>query len=244
MYKLEKIGSFCIGSDNMSIYKNPNLKIVEYIKTCGLDLVTMNRRFDACDQFKKCFGILYQKGFNSIMILDLDSRHAVHLDNDLSENFTKPAQHWTKRHYRFLNLVDSLKFERLGSSNLMCLYFNADGNFVNRDHNINLNTFTDEVYTIENLVEEFKSFVELKIGNNIMFSESEQSYLTDEYYIKQYYYNDKFTFEFIKKRQNKNDYQNYKGEPIYKKPKNTVDINFETFWEKTFNKNLCNLKLK
>jgi len=240
MYKLEKVGEIGFGNDLHSIYKNQNLilanEIKEFVKNSQLDknklLISLNLKFDASKHFKSDFGIFYKKSKNSLQILDLVERHNF-FGSGADSNYTRPSVHFNFAEFSITNRNDEMLLNLSIGGKLICLYFDENGNYVNRDYNINLDEFSQVVTQPLVILEKFKKILKTKFGNSFEFFKN--IFYTSDYCIIPCVNSDSFGFAIKNNRVGRNDYQNYKGDTIYKKPAKTECKNFEDLWEYLLN---------
>jgi len=137
--------------------RNTNYFKIEEVKKALVDQEALERNlaFPAYKHFKDAFGIISRLRKSDygwdMEILDLT-------DNiKIGGNFNPTSV----EHYKFtysgeLNFGDDFSLELRKSCNNMCLYFNSDGDYMNRDYNEDLSTFKCQEMSLKTLLDEFK----------------------------------------------------------------------------------------
>lgn len=123
---------------------------------------------------------------------------------------------------------------------LVFLGFDNNGNFTNRDYNVELQRFSQESPRLEEFFEKMKKTVK-RLGELEYSSKTKAFYSQTHCYVpsfrkelvegRQDPYEMEFSLEAVPKRDGKDDYQQWSGYPIYKKPKVTESLSPTKVWQ-------------
>lgn len=218
------IGEIEDGQYKCTSGKNIQYFDVEEIESYRADkkIRLLNREFPPDKWFKKCFGIvtLLYADDNTLNYkqFDLNDFGKFCLPDDdvdyTSVNFFGTFTEYNLCKYYSWHSPIGFKFERSGSST-MSLYFNTDGNFVNRDYNVKLQDYSCTDISYEYLLDELQEFV-LTFKP---FDGDEFLYSRGKYYGAEYMY-ELIDLEYdITRRDDENSYKNGSGYPRKKLPK-------------------------
>ena len=190
-----------------------------------------NRRYLAYKYFKKNFGILSYLSEYEDDNFSRCNLHKIDLVNPIfiGGNFNSlSVEHYNNFYEYNLSCGGKQRIDGIhisvcppyGSS--MKLYFDSDGNYVNRDYNIDLNKYELKDISPSILFDKFKQRV-LDLGNKIRpLQYSKGKYFTKEYCLIPFFENEqeKYTLgiNVIPVRDDGKSYQEYPGAKIYKKP--------------------------
>lgn len=184
-----------------------------------------NKKHQAYQHFKKAFGIIsYIKKYNNKIygLRKIDLSGAIPFGMDEKRMFpinTRSVEFYRTFFDYDLNIGDDsiyLKTSESGCS--LNLYFDKNGNYVNRDYNEDFNLYECEDVSPLILFENFEKSIKKLEG----LQYSRGKYYTDKFcYIP--YYNEsrgdlELGVEIIPVREDGKSYQKYSGHPIYKRP--------------------------
>ncbi len=194
-----------------------------------------NQKYQAYNYFKNAFGIISffydEKGYMKLRKIDLQSAFST-LDMvtpGVTNKVNTMSVQFYNNFYEYELSDIELTYREMGCT--LNLYFNSDGDYVNRDYNENLNQYKCEDISPKILYESFKNKI-LKIGK---LQHCKGKYYTDKYCFIPYFYEERGEFklgvEKVPVRDDKKSYQEYSGQPIYKRPAKTDEVNSSHLWE-------------
>jgi hypothetical protein len=126
-----------------------------------------NIEFPAYKYFKDAFGIVSSiekwEGGKKITILDLQSHISIGRDYSPTS-----VEHYNYEYEGELRFDDDMKVEFSKGCNMMSIYFNKDGDYMNRDYNVNLNQFKCKEENLGILLSELKKKI-LALGEVAFF---------------------------------------------------------------------------
>jgi len=187
-------------------------------------LYYLNEEFKISDYYLKNFNVIKSGNyiFHNIVPIEMFGRKI---------NFYKSGVNPTllNENYYIQHYKNNIKFTHILSHNSFYIYFNEEGDYVIRNYNI---PYIDGEYkSLENTKEEFfqsiLEFGNLEYCNDIWYNDYYAIFVNDHYERNQLYSECKIEVEVINKRKNAKGYQNYKGEDIIHKPKNTTLVTSE-----------------
>lgn len=232
------VEDWTIGEKDGNEYKCINGKNVKYfpieeVEECRtLHLETMlNKKYLAYKYFKDTYGIIhsYSKN-NKLLILDLTD--TIKFDGINYELNTMSVNSY----YHLFNYGIStymgiyIKPEVRGIN--MSLYFTPEGDFINRDYNINLSDFTQEYGEPAVIFDDFKNLIFKEIGEKTL------EYKNGKYFTNDVCYTLADTDDIgirFHKRIRDDHYQYRSGSKIIKKPKKTEIRTKDDLWNHILN---------
>lgn len=205
-----------------------------------------NRQYLAHKYFKKHFGILSNfqefedETFYSCSLDKIDLVSPVFIGNNFNPI---SVEHYSNFYNYHLSCGGKQRIAGIhlsvcppyGSS--MKLYFDSDGNYVNRDYNVDLNLFENKDISPSILVDKFKERV-LGLGNKLRpLQYSKGKYFTKEYCLIPFFENERDKYilgvNTIPVRDDGNSYQEYPGAKIYKRPAKIEERSVESLLSDT-----------
>lgn len=192
-------------------------------------LSELNKAFPPEKYFKECFGVITSlwsdKDYYTLKRIDLVASSGLlggEVNNATSVN-------WYGNHDEFDIQCDEdeIKFEaRVEGGSTMNLYFNTDGDFVNRDYNEDLNQFKNKDIHPNLALEHFKKLLMLKIKGRLQYCNGR--YYTNKFCYVPFCFKEEddpnkieFGVEIIPARDKEGMSFKAYGQPAIKRPKNT-----------------------
>ena len=182
-----------------------------------------NKKYQAFNYFKDCFGtVSYLQEYEGrpwcLSVLDITEGIAmgsvVGMGTEIdttSVNFYNTEFRYQKETYQALGI----KIDAVGTT--MCLYFTEEGDFINRDYNVDLSAYENRVITPSIILDEVKQLIKEDLGNLNIETDGKKFYTSKKCYIP-YVKSSGIGFTVIPARSNGTSYQLYSGETIHKKP--------------------------
>jgi hypothetical protein len=200
-----------------------------------------NKKFQAYQYFTETFGIIsnfqeYQGKPYNLSILDIksatDMGALVGMQRDLdttSVNFYSSEFRYQFETYNALGIEMSV----VGTS--MCLYFTPEGNFINRDYNVDLSSYESKIISPTIILEHLKSEIFKKVGNTGVVRKGNKFFTESNcFIIYNKMENEKqeldFGVEVIPVRGDGKSYQIHSGYTIHKRPEKADQSSPEELW--------------
>lgn len=212
----------CMNGRNVSYF--PKEKVIDALKE-QLEY-ERNQSFKPHDHFKEAFGVIssYSENGDYAHLLKLDLKGDipfVGLDTDKTLDPLRVNFYTTFYDYS-LSTYEGIKLECGESGRSLSLYFNEDGNYVNRDYNLDMVNFECKDISPEIIMKKFEAMI-LKAKN---LKRSKNIFYNDEFCYVPYSYDERgdhvLGVEIVPARDEKS-YQMHSGRTIYKKPKTLVE---------------------
>ena len=189
-----------------------------------------NQKFKAFEHFKEAFGVisLFRKHEGHMMLRKIDLQNCIGLlgrriNLDLNAESqrvidTRGVEGYDTFYAYELNSYKGIEISASASGGTLNLFFNSEGNYVNRDYNEDILMYSCEDISPTIIFKEFEKRI-LAIKN---LNHSKGKYYTDTHCYIPYFYEErgdlKSGVEIVPIRYDKKTYQHMAGETIYKKP--------------------------
>jgi hypothetical protein len=201
-----------------------------------------NKKFQAYQHFTKTFGVIsnlreYEGKPWRLSILDIksatDMGALVGMESELdttSVNFYSSEFQYEFDTYHTIGI----KMNLVGTS--MCLYFTPEGDFINRDYNVDLSSYETKTISPTIMLEHLKSEIFKKVGNTGVVRKGNK-FFTDKYcfipYNKMNNENQEpdFGVKIIPVRHDGKSYQIESGHTIHKRPEKIDQSSPEELWK-------------
>ena len=183
-----------------------------------------NKLFTTDEYFTKTFGVIHKHFNDGLTILDIKPTEAPN-PGPFNNGNTNVKFFFSAYEYK----LESSKWDDLSISfgkymRLMNLYFDEDGDFVNRDYNMDIQNFSQNKINPSIMLDRLKE--ECYQLKDIKYSSKTQSYYTDEYMFTPFREENKVGLYRTPARE-KGGYQKYIGDTIYKRPTKLVSVSPE-----------------
>ncbi len=210
--------------------------------------INRNNKFQAYNYFTDCFGIIskyqeYKERPYHLSILNITSAIStasiVGIDRPLDTMGVDFYRHEFVYSFETYNCL-GIKVDIRGTS--MCLYFTPEGDFINRDYNVDLSNYERKIVSPSIMLDELK-FQIYKITKDKKIEFKAGKFYTSDYCFIPYNNMDnedeckdlEFGIQVIPVRSDKTSYQIDPGYKIHKKPAKVDESSIDVLWETVFN---------
>jgi hypothetical protein len=201
-------------------------------------LSKLNEQFPPEKYFKECFGVITStySDKDSYTLHRLDLVAGAGLLGGKIDNATSVNWYGNQDTFEIWSQEDEIKFEaRVEGGSTMNLYFNTDGDFVNRDYNENLDEFKNKDIHPSIALEHFKKMLFLKIKGRLQHHNGK--FYTNKFCYIPFCYKEEddpnkieFGVEIIPARDKEGMSFKAYGQPAIKRPKNTESKTVEDLY--------------
>lgn len=209
----------CTSGKNVQYF--PVSEVEEKLK--GSAEESRNKKFQAYSYFKDCFGTVsclreYKGRPCHLSVLDITKAIPMGSIVGIGDDLDTTSVNFYNTEFRYeIETYQALGIEISAVGTSMCLYFTEEGDFINRDYNVDLSTYENRVISPSVILDEVKQLLKEDLGSSKVETDGKKFYTSKKCYIPYVKY-DGIGFEVIPVRSNGTSYQVYSGDPIYKKP--------------------------